>query len=140
MTAKLYSGIWSSLKNCWMTNDTEKEKLLFEIWNILQNFPETLTIESLKLISETIPKDLYKDRNFLLIFLFNSLNLVFKCFERISVIKDAEYLLTWIYVYCPQYRGKIRYMIGRRLNTCINSPEYLRSYDINPILKVYILI
>lgn len=58
---KLYSGIWCSLKMSWITNDSEKEKIVFEIWNLLQNFPETLTPESLEAISCTIPKDLFKN-------------------------------------------------------------------------------
>jgi hypothetical protein len=51
----------------------------------------------------------------------------------------VEYLLTWIYVYCPQFRAKIRSLIGHRLMSCINSPDTLRSYQISPLLKVDLL-
>ena len=51
-------------------------------------------------------------------------------------MKAAESLLTWIYIYCPQFRSKIRSMIGIRLMSSINSPESLKSFDVNPLLKV----
>jgi hypothetical protein len=115
------------------------EKIAFEIWNSLQNFPETLTSESLEEISKSIPRDLCKQRQNSSSPLSLILLLVLKCFERMDAkeeMKAAEDLLTWIYVYCPQFRSKIRSMIGLRLMSSINSPESLRSFDINPLLKV----